>query len=358
MSQLMPTSSKSKIVLGMMSGTSLDGLDLALVQIDNDPSKSSFQLLSCQTIPYPEYWLTQLRQMEQYNGEKLWQYHKEFGRYLGQQAQAFLGNRSVDLIASHGHTLFHRPDLGYTFQAGCGQEIARITGMQTVADFRSKDVSLGGQGAPLVPIGDRDLFSSYEACLNLGGFANIGFSRKGQRLAFDICPANYVLNHYARKLGLPYDKSGEIARRHSVNEALLDQLESLPYYTSAPPKSLGREWVEKWIFPLIDSFDLKPEEAIATMTQHIFRQLKRVAEAYELDSILVTGGGAYNSYLLELLNQSSPGKWTLPEAQIIEFKEAIIFAYLGWLRLHNQANCLSDVTGAKRDNSGGVIFDP
>ena len=199
------------------------------------------------------------------------QLHSEFGRYLGSKTLEFIKRTEfkAELISSHGHTIFHQPDKGYTLQIGNGADIAAITNTLTVSDFRTGDVALGGQGAPLVPVGDELLFSDYDYCLNLGGFANISFNKNNKRIAFDICPVNFVLNHLAENHGLPYDKNGNLGRQGNVHTVLLNELNQIPYYQSTSPKSLGREWVEQEIFPVIDQFKISETDKIRTVYEHI-----------------------------------------------------------------------------------------
>ena len=248
----------------------------------------------------------------------------------------------------------HQPENGLTLQIGNLPEIAELLQQTVVCDFRVQDVQLGGQGAPLVPIGDQLLFSEYDYCLNLGGFANCSFEENGKRIAYDICPVNIVLNFLAEKLNLPYDDQGKIARNATVDLNLLDVLDTLQFYRQPPPKSLGLEWVKQFIFPVIEKANISAEDALATMTEHVATQL--AAQFKEGSSVLVTGGGAYNTYLLERVRVHKNLHLKVPETQLVEFKEALVFGLLGVLRLRDAVNCQASVTGAKRDHSSGVIF--
>ena len=259
-----------------------------------------------------------------------------------------------DIIASHGSTVFHEPEKKVMFQIGDGAAIAAETGIPTVSDFRRLDIMLGGQGAPLVPIGDNLLFGDYDYCLNIGGFSNISFRQGDKRIAFDISPVNYVINRFTRQIGLEMDRDGVIASRGQVNQALLEGLNALDYYARPWPKSLGREWVEKQVFPLLDSCGLPLEDILRTYYEHCAFQLSRVTEPGQ--SLLVTGGGAYNKFLIERMRALSGCDIVIPEPAIIEFKEALIFAFLGVLYMLDEPSCLRSVTGAAKDNIGGMLF--
>ena len=259
-----------------------------------------------------------------------------------------------DIIASHGSTVFHEPAKRIMFQIGDGAAIAAETGIPTVSDFRRLDIMLGGQGAPLVPVGDNLLFGEYDYCLNIGGFSNISWREGDRRIAFDISPVNYVINRFARSVGLDMDRDGQIASRGSVNQPLLDRLNALDYYSAPAPKSLGREWVEARVFPLLDGCGLSLEDLLRTYYEHCAVQLARVTQPGR--SLLVTGGGAYNKFLIERMRELSGCQVVVPEPAIIEFKEALIFAFLGVLYMTNQVSCLSSVTGARQDNIGGMLF--
>jgi anhydro-N-acetylmuramic acid kinase len=340
-------------ILGLMSGTSLDGLDLALCRITASGTK--YKILKAATIPYSAAWKQRLKDAEKSSGEELAAHDKEYGQLLGEMCVQFLGSDKPDYIASHGHTIFHDPSNGYTFQAGSGSEIARITGITTVNDFRTTDVSLGGQGAPLVPIGDKLLFGNYTYCLNLGGFINISFEENGVRKAFDIAPMNYVLNRIAQRRGQEFDQGGKLAAKGKYNTALGAKLDRLAYYSQLPPKSLGREWVEKNVFPLLDD-RMSPEDQLHTFAVHAAKQTAGICT--QEGKVLVTGGGAYNKFFIGELKMHSRAKIVIPDDETVQFKEALIFALLGYLRLHEQNNALASVTGASRDSCGGTIHLP
>lgn len=341
-----------------MSGTSLDGLDLCLARFTEADGHFSYTIEAGETIPYPGEWLVRLKAAENCNGVELIKLHTAYGQFLGESSRAFLERHKQQdplFIASHGHTIFHRPDLGYTFQLGSGASLAAAAKLPVVCDFRSTDVALGGQGAPLVPVGDQLLFGDYSYCLNLGGFANISFMQNGKRIACDIGAVNYVLNRLAKRAGKNYDPEGSIAASGTIIPALLDKLNALPFYKIAPPKSLGREWVESAIFPLLDSGN-RVEDLLRTFTEHAAIQIGEFCR--EDGKMLVTGGGAHNHFFTGLLHTTCKATIVVPDAATVDFKEALIFAFLGWLRWQGKNNVLSSVTGASSDSCSGAIYCP
>tara|TARA_R110001583_G_scaffold83691_3_gene220856 strand:- start:777 stop:1850 length:1074 start_codon:yes stop_codon:yes gene_type:complete len=346
-------------VIGLMSGTSLDGLDIIYTHISTIDSDYSFNIIYAETIPYSKKWELLLRNAFESSKKTIDNLNIEYGEYLGNSVLQFVKKNNIetiDFIASHGHTIFHKPNEGITVQIGDGQSIANKTGMKVICDFRSQDVKFGGQGAPLVPIGDKLLFSEYNYCLNLGGFANISFEKNKERIAFDICPVNIVMNHYVKSLNLDFDKDGEIASKGKIDEILLNELNNLPFFNAPIPKSLGFEFVKDFIFPMIDSRNLTIETILRTFVAHIVIQITACLDNNKNSKILITGGGAFNKFLINELKNHTKNLVFIPENKIVDYKEALIFALLGVLRSENQVNCLSSVTGAKKDHSSGVIF--
>ena len=342
-------------VVGLMSGTSLDGLDLCFVSFDFD-GKWHYRIEKAESIDYPAELRQKLASAQQMTALEYARLHSDYGLYLGEQVRDFLARNQLkaDLVASHGQTIFHQPAVRFTAQIGSGAGIAAMTGIDTVCDFRTTDVALGGQGAPLVPIGDAVLFGEYDACLNLGGFSNISYAEGAKRLAYDISPVNYVLNHYAGKRGLAYDRDGLLARSGRIDRQLLEQLNALPFYTQSGPKSLGREWVESEVYPLIEAAALPVEDVLATFVEHVAMQ---IAHHVRGGRVLVTGGGARNIFLIERMQACAPQVcYVVPDPLTIDFKEALIFALLGALYVMGQPNCLASVTGAAHDNIGGCLY--
>jgi anhydro-N-acetylmuramic acid kinase len=346
-------------VIALMSGTSLDGVDM-LYATFKKLDQWQFEIIAYETSPYSKRWASNLLGLVDKTKDELKQIDVQYSKYLGDLVNDFISKNTienVDFIASHGHTALHEPDKGITYQIGNAQIFADTCQREVVCDFRVNDVELGGQGAPLVPIGDRLLFQDYEYCLNLGGFANISFENVDERLAFDICPVNIVLNHYVSKLNKPFDNKGLIASKGSINLELLNQLNALSYYKTEPPKSLALEWVKTNIFPLVNSFGLDVNVILRTFVEHVAIQISKAISNKEVN-VLVTGGGAYNDFLIHRIKNLSVANIVIPEPKIIEYKEALIFGLLGVLRKRHEVNCLKSVTGAKRDHSSGKILSP
>jgi anhydro-N-acetylmuramic acid kinase len=342
-----------------MSGTSLDGLDIALCKFINSGNKWEYSILKAQTFPYSANLKNKLSTAENLSGLDLILLHNEFGGITGEKINAFLenNNSNIDFIASHGHTIFHEPNKNLTLQIGSGAEIAAKTGITTICDFRSVDVALNGQGAPLVPIGDKLLFSEYTYCLNLGGFANISYDdSEGNRIAFDICPVNILLNGIVKEIGLDYDDKGTLASKGNLNNQLLQELNNLPFYNSKGPKSLGKEWLVKDVLPIINKYKIAIEDKLYTICEHIAQQISNSTNQKKAGKIFITGGGVFNKFLIELIKKRTNHLVEIPEENIINYKEALIFAFLGLLRFTNQINCLKSVTGAIRNNIGGAIY--
>lgn len=347
---------KQTTAIGLMSGSSLDGLDIALVRFKEEGEHYDFQILAVETLPYPDLWKRQLAEAFHKQPEELAQLDKDYGRYLGEQVLAFAKkhNAHPDFVASHGHTIFHRPEERYTLQIGDGQELAKACGFTIVNDFRTEDVSKGGQGAPLVPIGDKLLFGDYEMCLNIGGIANISYDDNGRRIAYDLCIANQALNYLANMNDLDYDKDGELARSGEVDHTLLKKLNNLPFFIQDPPKSMGREFFEANQKSLLQG--LSVPDMLATFVEHIALQISIPISLLPKGKILVTGGGARNKFLMERLQARTKHEVVIPKKEIIDYKEALIFAFLGLRRLEGKTNVLASVTGAESDSCSGRIW--
>jgi len=358
---------KSYTVIGIMSGTSTDGLDIACVHFEkNDTTNDrSHQLLSAETFEYPDDLAEKLKQAKSYSALDLKKLDIELGAFIGETINKFIHlkqiNKSIiDAIASHGHTVFHQPENQLTVQIGNGQVIATKTDITTITNFREKDVIAGGQGAPLVPIGDlmlyRDMADSF---LNLGGFANITSIKENNIIAFDICPCNLPLNLYASLIGYPYDKNGELGRSvRQNNTGLVEMLNSLHFYAKKWPKSLGAEWFENEFAPLLEIDEVTAQEKLRVCYEHISYQIAKSLLDIDSKRVMVTGGGAKNKFLIEQIKSKCYTEIVIPDQLIIDFKEAIVFGLLGVLKLENVPNCLKSVTGASKDVVGGTIFNP
>ncbi|KAA3647515.1 MAG: anhydro-N-acetylmuramic acid kinase [Bacteroidetes bacterium] len=341
-----------------MSGTSLDGLDLCYAHFYRN-TEWEFDIKYTDTIPYSTTWKNKLSKAHDLNGESLALLHVEFGQYIGKQSKAFMieNNLKPELIASHGHTVFHQPDKNFTLQIGHGAEIAAITGVKTCCDFRTTDMAYQGQGAPLVPIGDLLLFKDFQACINLGGFCNVSIKSE-PLIAYDICPANIVLNELANQLNLEFDFNGENASKGNTCIQLLNELDSLAFFAKQAPKSLGREWLESEVLPILNKSIVSTEDKLNTFSKHIANQIAQsLANQHVKSPILITGGGAKNNFLMDCIKEKGL-KINRPDVAIIDYKEALIFGFLGLLRNLETKNTLSSVTGAKKDSIGGCIFLP
>lgn len=346
-------------VLGIMSGTSLDGVDIAWVHFKKD-AIWEFTILKAATFGYSQEWKSKLSNALHLSPSELFELDEAYTHYLAEFISAFIEKNkidSLDAVCSHGHTIKHEPENGLTLQIGNLPKLAEIINETVVCDFRVQDVALGGQGAPLVPIGDELLFPHFSYCLNLGGFANISTKRKGVRIAYDICAINTVLNYYSEKLGFEYDEGGRIARSGEFNAELSKKLENLSFYKQDSPKSLGIEWVNSSVLPILKNYEDDIPSILNTYCRHIASEIaKNIRDNAEVE-VLVTGGGALNTFFMELLQQGTKAKISVPTSEIINFKEAVIFGFLGVLKLREEINVLSSVTGAEYDHCAGLIFE-
>ena len=346
-------------MIGCMSGTSLDGIDLVYVKFSKI-RKWSFEILATETFDYENEWKNKLRKSIYLYSAELEKLNIEFTNFLGDIIRDFITNENIsklDAVASHGHTVFHQPQKGLTLQIGNLSHLADRIGWPVVCDFRVQDLAFGGQGAPLVPIGDKMLFYSYQSCVNLGGFSNISIFNDQAVLAYDICAVNTVLNHLAHQLNLPFDEGGKIARKGKMIPDLFEKLDKLYFYSKNPPKSLGIEWVRDNIFQMFNLYnECSIQDLLNTYTLHIAQKIANCLP--KKGSVMFSGGGVYNTFLVEEIQKKSKAKIDVPVAELIDFKEALIFAFLGLLKLQGSVNCLASVTGAKQDHSTGKIFIP
>ena len=356
---------KTYKVIGLMSGTSLDGLDIAYCYIYKNLGKWKFKIKETYSISYTTEMMEQLKNSIHLSAEDLLELNVFYGIWLGRNLKEFISTNAltVDFIASHGHTTHHRPEKGFTFQIGSGQHLANESRHQVICDFRSNDIALGGQGAPLVPIGDCLFFSDYTFCLNLGGISNISFEQNGVRIAYDIGLANMLLNHITAKINIAYDKGGKLAAKGHINAWLLNALNSLEYYQTPFPKSTGYEWFIEEVVPIIDHTEDSIENLLHTSIHHICEQVAKeitTNSTLKNNTLLVTGGGAFNSFMMELLQEklNTKAHIHIPSKLLVEFKEALVFGLMGVLRMENKINVLSSVTGAKKDSSSGTLFYP
>ena len=344
-------------VIGVMSGSSLDGLDLAWVELVHDAGDWSFNIREALTVPYDRHFQQRLKDAMHGSALELARLDRELGDLIGTACAELLAGRKVDLISSHGHTLFHRPEEGLTTQIGCGAQIAAVSGITTVCDFRTMDVALGGQGAPLVPLGERLLFPEHRAFLNIGGICNIALHTPDRVIGYDVCIGNQALNELAGEAGMAYDAGGTLARSGRVDAALVDALNALPFHHQAPPRSLGREWYARTLRPLVLDQRIPLADRLASVVEHIAQQVA-LALRDATGPVLVTGGGAHNTYLMERLRAAAGVSFKVPNARTVDYKEAVIFALLGVLRMRGEATALASVTGAGKDSVGGAVYLP
>lgn len=346
-------------VLGIMSGSSLDGIDLALCSFDHSGGRWTFTINAAVTTPFPSAWRNRLLGAANGNAFELAQLQRDLGAFIGDEAKRFLmAHGSAELIASHGHTIFHQPALGFTTQIGCGAQIAALSGVPTVVDFRTKDVALGGQGAPLVPFGERELFPGFDAFLNLGGIANVSFHAKDSVTGYDVCTCNQALNDLVNEVGKEYDTNGQLAAAGAINASLLASLNAMAFVQQPVPRSLGRELFDRDMRPLLADKGIPLADRLHTCVEHIAQQVATHLDQQKARRVLVTGGGAHNGFLMQRIGSLASAEVVVPEERIIDFKEALIFAFLGLKRYRNEVNTLNSVTGAARNSIGGAVYLP
>lgn len=357
--------------IGLMSGSSLDGLDIAYCSFTYEHHRWSFRLLHTDVVPFSSEWMQRLRHLPHATARELSECHAALGSYFGLAVKRFVEQHGlqnkVNLVASHGHTIFHFPHEHFTTQIGDGAALAVQCGLPVVCDFRTADIAAGGQGTPIVPIGDWKLFGDYQFCLNIGGIANISCRTERGMVAFDICCANQVLNGLAASLGHEYDEGGKLAASGQLHSELLNALNALEYCQRAYPKSLDNSFSSQVIAPIIDSFTISTEDKLRTFTEHMAMQvaahIRIIAERenYTVQPsarLLCTGGGAFNHFLMERIQALSGVQVHVPDEQTVKFKEALVIALMGVLRLRGEENVLCSVTGAAKNTVGGAIYHP
>jgi len=353
-------------VIGLMSGSSLDGLDIVYSTITYATGKWEYEIRHTACIPYTMAWKEKLKSANQLSVPDFLHLDTAFGRYCGEQVNLFIEENDlkhkIHFIASHGHTVWHEPAQRTSSQIGNGAAIAAITGYTTIADLRAMDVALGGQGAPIVPIADKLLFADYDFCLNIGGIANITINEAAPK-AFDICPANQMLNFFAEKKGISFDDHGDLAASGNINEAIFKTINEHIFYQQAAPKSLSNDFSITEIIPLL-SVETE-ENALSTAVSHIaFQIVKAIAPFCKEKTdykMLITGGGALNHYLIqqieeELKKLALPVTCVLPEQNLVYYKEALAIALIGVLRWREEENVFASVTGATRNSVGGALW--
>jgi anhydro-N-acetylmuramic acid kinase len=365
-------------IIGLMSGSSLDGLDIAFAEIEGDTIDGiRWKLHTAETMPFSPVWQARLRDLERTDALTFARTNTYFGRYLAELVNSFLEKNQlaaheIDLISSHGHTIFHDPHRQYTTQIGCGATLCALTNINVASDFRTQDIALNGEGTPIAPIADRFLFAGHHFYLNIGGIANISANINGKMIAFDTSPANQILNRLAQKLGHEYDFNGNLAKAATANTTLNAQLFALEYYKKNYPKSLSNQWCQQEFYQLFENFDDTPENKLATMTLHIAEAIAdsvvkiKAAEAHFFantvaeQTMFITGGGALNQFLIQQIQAAVLHlgvRVIVPDRAVIDFKEALLMCLVGYLRKQNIPNTIASVTGAKRDTIGGALFE-
>lgn len=347
-------------VIGSMSGSSMDGLDLVYCTLTETAGDWSYEILESACIKFTDEWKSNLEGITNLSAKDLLLAHTAFGKWMGESIQSFISNRALEhkvhFVASHGHTVFHEPQDGMTFQLGDGAAIAAVLSLPVISDLRNMDVALGGQGAPIVPIGEQFLWPEYDCFLNLGGIANITKQTDSKYVAFDVCPANRVLNAICAPLNKEYDDGGGLARSGQLIPELLEELNALDYYKKEGPKSLANEFGLEVVLPIIQNHEASAEDKLHTFVQHIVHQIAQQAEG---SKILVTGGGAFNTYLIEVLTSALEERGVeliVPEKDLIDSKEALVMALIGALRWREEENVLHTVTGSTRSSVGGALW--
>lgn len=341
--------------IGIMSGSSLDGLDLAWCEFTVEDGHWTYSIREARTIPYPASMHDRLIQVMNGTALELARLHRDLGSFIGAACAELLGEGTVDVIASHGHTIFHKPDEHLSTQIGCGARITAATGITTVCDFRSMDIALGGQGAPLVPLGEQLLFPGHKAFLNIGGICNLALHDAGRVVGYDVCIGNQALNFLAEEAGFDFDADGALARAGKCVPELLQRMNALPFHHQPPPRSLGREWFDAEFRPLIAQDRSTLADRMATVVEHIAHQVGHVSKDAK-GPLLVTGGGAHNSFLMERIRSLAACAVEVPDPVTVDFKEALVFALLGVRRLRGEVNTLASVTGASNSSVGGAVY--
>lgn len=351
-----------------MSGSSLDGLDIVYTVLEEVRGQWKFEIIAAECITYPHEWRGSLKHADKLTVPEFLKLHTSYGRYTGEQVNLFIDkynlHHQVHFIASHGHTVFHEPHNSTTGQIGDGATIAAVTGLPVISDLRALDVALGGQGAPIVPIGDKLLFAQYDYKLNIGGICNITVpSGDGGMLAYDICAANQVLNALAEREGKEMDENGDLSRSGSLLPGILFQLNEQEYYKQPPPKSLSNDKAKEIVFPVLLQSEHSNADLLHTMVQHIAHQVYKAVVNHPAHnsptSMLITGGSAFNKYLVEKIEEllmPLQVSVVVPDEKVVEFKEALIMALIGALRWREETNVLGSVTGADRDTISGALW--
>jgi anhydro-N-acetylmuramic acid kinase len=350
-------------IIGLMSGSSMDGLDFVCCDFDFKDSKPNHHIIASETIPYSHDLIERLEHSADLDSRSLLAFHTEFGLRIGEKVREAIKRHKIDeidLIGFHGHTVFHEPESHFSFQLGSAHGLSTTTGLPVVSDFRNTDMSLKGHGAPLVPVAEADLFPGFRAFLNLGGIANLGLHKESHITGFDVCPFNMAMNEVASLRGMDFDENGTLASHGEVIEGLLKDLSAISFYNLEGPRSIDRQWYMMQFQPVVRNYERvhKAESVLRTLIEHFSSLISQVLnkELQPEDKTMISGGGAKNSFFISMLREKTKSQIILPENEVIDYKEAIIFAYLAMLRVMNRNNVLSSVTGAERNSVGGALY--
>ncbi len=354
-------------VIGLMSGSSLDGLDIVFAEVSEEAGAWGFEIVAASCYAYDSGWKARLQTATQLSAFDYQLLHVQYGAYLGAAVNRFVEEHAlhyqVAFIASHGHTTFHAPAQKLTAQLGDGAALAAATGLPVVSDLRALDVAFGGQGAPIVPVGEKLFWNEYDLFLNIGGIANVSVNNPDDYIAFDVCSANRVLDALAQNAGHDYDSGGALAATGRPHDGLLKKLNALHYYTQPAPKSLANAFGADVVLPLLQSIPLSTQDALHTYVLHMAEQIKNAVARYRTGhgvlKMLVTGGGAFNAFLVQQIQQHLQPlsvEVVVPDAQLVAYKEALIMALLGVLRWRQAYTTLPSVTGAARGSIGGALW--
>ncbi|XP_064473646.1 anhydro-N-acetylmuramic acid kinase-like [Ornithodoros turicata] len=372
-----PTKDVTKYeVIGVMSGSSLDGLDIIYTRFSLTSSDCwEYNIQHCTCYNYSPTWIDKLKHATSTSALEYQLLNTEYGRYIGEYVLRFIRENRLDgkvhLIACHGHTVFHLPSQLTTSTLGDGATVAAVTGLPVVSDLRSMDVALGGQGSPIALTAERKLFGNeYQFFLNIGGMACLTYAGKNysDSFAVDVCPANQLLNLLANREGRAFDRSGEMAKSGKVSTRLLKDLDDFDYYKKSFPKSLGVDFGPEILYPLIQAHDLSTADALQTFTEHICNQVAEVIRLVERtvkdglpqsSKMLVTGGGARNLFLVDRLTERLKEfriTVVVPNDELVKFKEALVTSVIGVQRLRGEENFIGEVSGASRSSIGGAFW--
>lgn len=359
----------SELYIGVMSGTSMDGVDVALCEV----SESHCKLLASLEYPFPQKLREEIIEMIDGTASlhRVGEMNHRLGLLFSEAVNALVSQEDMDVnqikaVGSHGQTLWHNPQGEYpcSIQLGDASLIAAKTHMDVVSDFRSKDVALGGEGAPFAPVFHQFLFdylTKAVGVVNIGGIANLSVLQE-RLVGFDTGPGNVLMDLWIQKhQNLPYDKAGAWAESGQVDQPLLEEMLSDAYFSKSAPKSTGRElFNDMWLNAvLLNHPDVKPQDVQATLLELTVETIANEVKKYKIEHLLVCGGGVKNSFLmrhlakvLEQIDLSSTDAYGINSEQM----EAMLFAWLAYKRMHREAVELKAVTGARHNGILGGVY--